>query len=198
MPQRIEGQYRRHWAFVPGLWSLHFRDQVNTGANLRVSANADAVAAGGVEQDAGMAAADLYKKLESGFYLTQTGEKRRIDHDTSKLWYAIGLTNLQKKLLRDISFRTRMIPGTQEIRTMIGHLGFWATVVYGSGIFMTVSPGERHNYLAIRLSRYRANDPYITESASKAVEEPWIGAERPSLHADSEHRFQSNPCKACR
>ena len=43
----------------------------------------------------------------------------------------------------------------------MGHLIFWSTVVYGNGIFMTVSPGERHNYLAIRLSRYRRNDPFM-------------------------------------
>ena len=30
LPQRIEGQYRRHWGFLPGLWNLYFREQVNT------------------------------------------------------------------------------------------------------------------------------------------------------------------------
>ena len=73
---------------------------------------------------------------------------------------------------------------------MIGHVGFWATVVYGSGIFMTVSPGERHNYLAIRLSRYRREDPYITESQSRATEEPWIGADKPSLEAACDESFE--------
>ena len=28
---------------------------------------------------------------------------------------------------------------------------------------MTISPGERHNYLAIRFSRYRNDDPYVDE-----------------------------------
>jgi hypothetical protein len=48
-----------------------------------------------------------------------------------------------------------MIPGTQEIRSKIGHVCLWGTVFYGNGIFMTISPGERTNYLAIRL----AGDP---------------------------------------
>ena len=38
---------------------------------------------------------------------------------------------------------------------------------------MTISPGERHNYLAIRLSRYRQRDPFValerTEMLSDVV-----------------------------
>jgi hypothetical protein len=133
LPQRIEAQYRRHWSFVPGLWNLYFRDEVNRGANLRVRSALGTDANGGTEQDAAMAAAGLYKMLESGHYLTQTGEKKPIAGDTSKLWYAVGLTPLQRQLLRDFSFRTRSIPGTQEIRTMIGHLGFYS-VFLGTGM----------------------------------------------------------------
>ncbi|MCS5671004.1 MAG: hypothetical protein NZ577_04010, partial [Vicinamibacterales bacterium] len=125
LPQRVEGQYRRHWGFVPGLWNLYFREQVTTGSNLKVSSNMADKEAGGVEQNAAIAAADLYKKLESGYYRTQSGERRRIDNDMSKLFFAEGVTPLQKKLLRDVSFRSRSLPGTQGIRTMIGHVGFW-------------------------------------------------------------------------
>ena len=28
LPQRIEGQYRRHWGFTPALWNLYFRERV--------------------------------------------------------------------------------------------------------------------------------------------------------------------------
>ena len=97
----------------------------------------------------------------TGYYRTQAGQRRRNDGDTTKLRFAEGITSKQKHLLSDFSFRTRNVAGTQEIRTKIGHLCFWASVVYGNGIFMTISPGERHNYLAIRLSRYRRKDPYI-------------------------------------
>ena len=57
--------------------------------------------------------------------------------------------------LADLRFRCGAFPRSQEIRTKIGHLGFWSCVNYGNGIFCTISPGERHNYLALRLSRYR-------------------------------------------
>ena len=155
LPQRIEGQYRRHWGFAPALWNLYFRECVNLGASLKVKREIKASTPHDtVEQDAAQAAAGLVKILESGSY-TVNGKRRKINGDFTKLIMADNLTNLQRRLLCDFRFRTKSIPGTAEIRTKIGHLGFWASVVYGNGIFMTISPGERHNYLAIRLSRYR-------------------------------------------
>ena len=76
----------------------------------------------------------------------------------TKLRFADGIQPVHRRLLADFRFRTALLPGTQEIRTKIGHVCFWTSVVYGNGIFMTITPGERHNYLAIRLSRYRAKD----------------------------------------
>ena len=49
---------------------------------------------------------------------------------------------------------------------------------------MTVSPSERHNYLAIRLSRYRAHDPLVEER-----HRPWIGSNVPSLEPHSDDHF---------
>ena len=63
-------------------------------------------------------------------------------------------------------------------------------MVYGNGIFMTVTPGERHNYLAVRLSRYRARDPYIMAAGSEPREKLWIGADAPSLEAKPEDSFE--------
>jgi hypothetical protein len=162
MSQRIEGQYRRDWNFVPGLWNLYFREQVNLGLSLKIGTSSVVDAATKLEeQDAAVAAADLYKKLTSGTYTGHDGKRRKIDGDTTKLPHADNMTPLQKKLLADFRFRTRLVPGTREVRTKMGHIGFWASVFYGQGIFITVTPSERHNYLAIRLSRYRASDPYV-------------------------------------
>ena len=41
-----------------------------------------------VEQDAAMAAAELYQKLQSGHYRTQDGKRRRIEGDMTKLRFA--------------------------------------------------------------------------------------------------------------
>ena len=36
LSQRIEGQYRRGWNIIPGLWNLYFRDQISLGASLKI------------------------------------------------------------------------------------------------------------------------------------------------------------------
>ena len=143
-----------------------------------------------IEQDAAMAAGALYHTLQYGFYRTQTGARRAIDGDLTKLPFAEGINLQQRRLLADFRFRTRSVPGTQEIRTTIGHVNFWTSIVYGNGIFITVTPGERHNYLSIRLSRYRAKDPYITAQGSEPKESMWIGAENPSLEARTPDIFE--------
>ena len=58
LPQRIEGQYRRHWGFTPALWNLYFRERVNLGISLSVKNRSVDPASGQVE-DAAMAAAAL-------------------------------------------------------------------------------------------------------------------------------------------
>ena len=162
LPRRVEAQFRRHWHFIPGLWNLYFRDQVNQGASLGVGARSTPKQPQEhVEQDAAMAASALYDLLQNGFYHTPDGARRAIAGDLTKLPFAEGITAQQKRLLADFRFRTRLVPGTQEVRTTLGHICFWTSIVYGNGIFMTVTPGEHHGYLSIRLSRYRARDPYI-------------------------------------
>jgi hypothetical protein len=98
-----------------------------------------------------------------------------IKYGSNKLMYAENIMCTQKALLADMKFRTRSAPGTLGIRNKIGRTGFSTSVAYGNGIFMTVSPGDRHNYLASRLSRYRSSDLYVTH-ASANEERTWIGA----------------------
>ena len=193
LPQRIEGQFRRHWGFALGLWNLHFRNEINLGISLSVQKNVPSVGPSeSCVEDAAMAAAALVQKLQHGSYLHQ-GKRRKINGDFTKLLFAEHLTDLQRRLLADYRFRCRAIPGTQEIRTKIGRIGVWASVVYGNGIFMTVSPGERHNYLAIRLSRYRVFDPYMDETTDNgAAQKPWCGVAAPSLEPKTDDIFEMN------
>ena len=159
LSQRIEGQFRRHWGFIPALWNLYFRERINLGGGIQVKTNAPGaeVSSSDVpDTDAAMAAASLLQKLESGHFMDK-GKRRKIDYDASKLPFAEHLSHTEKQLLADFRFRSAKIPGTQEIRRTIGKVGFWASMIYGHGIFMTISPSERHNYLAIRLCRYRSH-----------------------------------------
>ena len=117
------------------------------------------------------------EKLEKGYYRDNNNKRRRINGDFSKLLFAEKLSPLQRKLVSDFTFRCAALPGTQEIRTTIGNLGFWAGVNYGKGIFCTVSPGERHNYLACKLMRYRRDDPFTEGMLNKA----WASSTEPAL-----------------
>ena len=88
LPQRIEGQYRRHWGFTPALWNLYFRECINLGVGLGVKRAAESASSGTqLETDAAMAAADLVEKLETGYYIDR-GKRRRINGDFSKLIFA--------------------------------------------------------------------------------------------------------------
>ena len=66
-----------------------------------------------LETDAAIAAADLVQKLEKGFYKLPDGNRRKINNDASKRLFAVGLGDLQRKLLMDLRFRCSAIPGTQ-------------------------------------------------------------------------------------
>ena len=54
---------------------------------------------------------------------------------------------------------------------------------------MTVSPGERHNYLAVRLSRYRLQDPFVA-CDPHSPEKQWIGSQMPRLESREEDLFE--------
>ena len=68
----------------------------------------------------------------------------------------------------------------------MGRYGFSARIVYGTGLFLTISPSERHGCLAIRLSRYRDGDPVF--QADTALAERKFSVDAPSLeaHANTE------------
>ena len=59
LPQRIEGQYRRHWSFTPALWNLYFRECINLGVSLSLKRSAE-ISGQECETGAAMAAANLF------------------------------------------------------------------------------------------------------------------------------------------
>ena len=64
-PKHIEGQFQRHWGFVPALWNLCFREHVNLGISLSVKSQHLSLGTDEVkEQDAAMAASDLDEKFK--------------------------------------------------------------------------------------------------------------------------------------
>ena len=191
LPQRIEGQFRRHWCFVRAFWNLYFSERVNLGISLSVKNRQLSLGNDEVkEQDAAMAARDLLEKLDHGYWETHDQKKRKINGDFSKRLLSPNLTAMQRKILHDYQFRCKAIPGTQEIRLKIGNLLFWATVVYGNALFITVSSSTRHGYLAIRLSRYRLKDPFMDgDDEESCLHRHWAGKDAPSLEPDPDDEY---------
>ena len=105
------------------------------------------------------------------------------------MYWAVGTSAEERRLLQNVEFVTSAIPGCQAIRRRMGRLG---SLVHGSGIFITISPSERHGGLAIRLSRYRESDPLLDPSHA-ANERPWIGKDKPSLETHGNSTADDEP-----
>ncbi len=111
-------------------------------------------------EDLVKAAENLYKHLHGGF----TGEgvhRTPINGDTTRLPFATGLTPLERRLAWAQHFLAKNLPGSQQLRHIMGHRQWGARIAFGDCIFMTLSPNEQHSALVLRLSRFRRNDPYI-------------------------------------
>ena len=166
------------------LWNLYFRERVNFSKKLGTRQKKDANASDPMryehdEDDKTRSASRIYKRLQ-GEYVDSKGVTRSVGGDTTKLFFASGTSDADRRLLRDHEYLTSTIPGTQAIRRRMAKSGFAASLVYGTGIFITISPSERHSGLCIRLSRYREKDP-LFNSESAAQERRWIGKDKPSL-----------------
>ena len=189
--QRIEGNWRRDWTVGAALRNLNARHVLNTGIGLNY-AKLCTDGTGDVnmtQTDVAMEVHDMYLKMEKGTYRDTNGKKMKINGEFDKLMLCSELTARQKRILEDVKFRAKNIPGTQECRRGINKLVSWACINYGHAIFCTISPGERHNYLACRLSRYRADDPYITTNPTRRA---WCGAEQPSLEPKNTDVFDTH------
>ena len=165
---------------MPGLWNIYFREQVNLSKQLFArEKQKTSDPASRDEEDKARLAEKNYKRLEKGSYEDAQNVRRPIAGDTSKLHWAVGTSVGERRLLQNMEFITKMIPGTQAIRRRMGRLGFSASIIYGSSIFITISPTERHGHLAIRLSRYRETDPLL--DPQHATKER-LGSEKTSPH----------------
>jgi hypothetical protein len=126
------------------------------------------------------AAKNLYKHLHHGF--TGKGVHRvPIAGDTTRLPHATGLSPLEKRLAHAQHFLAKHLPGSQQLRQLMGHTQFGARVNYGDCLFFTISPNEQHSALVLLLSRFRSNDPYVKhqeEDASRLA-----GQDHPKLEA---------------
>jgi len=177
---RCEFQMRADWDLNPGLWSLSFASKVNLGVSMSIMrALRRGSDAEHKDLDIGDATARIYKFLWQGEYMDSSGRRMKMNGDVSKISHIIGLSATGKALIQNYHFMSSRIAGTRQIKNSIRHIVFSSRVFYGTPVFVTFIPSERHSGLAIRLSRGRRSDPAYTGSAQ--IFKEWIGYDAPSL-----------------
>ena len=182
MARRVETQMRADWMAVPMLQNLHFRHTMLRTPSLRVRHEvADTEAAQARSKELCEAAACLYHRLWHG-YMVRNGKRRKIDGDSTKLRYAENLTATERELLRNLGYIGRNLPGTQQARLQMGSCLFGARTCYGDGVFITISPSERHSGLSLRLSRSRKHDVWLEHASDdQAIAQELAAWSYPSL-----------------
>ena len=196
--RRIEAQIQADWCAIPALRNLDFRHAMYAGSSLKFQTKvetADSLAA--QAKDFCEAARNLYQHhLWHGYQVSRTGRKQYINGDITKLRFAHGLTAVEKKLLHNLGFKARTLSGSQELRLQMGHCLTGANVVHGTGVFITISPSERHSGLTLRLLRKRANDPWLQygEPNFKALMQKLAAADYPSLETVTKEWAETNDC----
>lgn len=134
--------------------------------------------------------------LWHGFQLTRAGRKQYINGDITKLRPAHCLTDVKQKLLHNLGFVSRSLSESQHLPLEMGHCWTGANIVHGPGVFVTISPSERHSGLTLRLLRKRLNDPWLRygDLKFKDLMRALAAAEFPSLETVAQEWAKENNC----
>ena len=173
---RVEGCTRNSWDLVPATRRVATKWFSVTGAHATVKHKVD-MGKPKVLQAAELvqAAKTLYSKLQTGKWWDGS-RYRHVNHDVTKLQHVKDLGPTEAKLLQDIQARQRVLPGSREVRRVVGRALFGMRVEHGEPLFVTISPTLRHSGLTMRFTRYRREDP-----ARAGVAEKWGGQGEPKL-----------------
>ena len=185
MASRCEAQIGHDWDFNPAVQSLVFASNVNQQVGMSISrALRRGADDGKVVRNIGKSTTRIVELLRTGEYLDEGGIRRPANGDISKITRLVGLDDTERALVQNYNFMSSRIAGTRQIRSTIRHIVFSSRVVYGTPVFMTVTPGERHSGLAVRLFRGRRNDPAYKFGSPDFL--PYVGYDSPSLCGPSE------------
>jgi len=163
--RRCESQCRQDWNALPIIRSVNFRYTVETG-NTMVSVPMWWKRGSAVQLSA-QEHANMVKKLCETLWnghIRYGNIKVPLNGDTTRLHLAEGLNKAEKLLAKRIGYMASHFSGTQAVRQLMAHRHWGARVNYGDCLFLTSSPNERHSAFMLRLSRYRPNDPCISEA----------------------------------
>ena len=195
--RRVESACRTDWSALPILRSVaHKFNAEHTMSPLAQFCGKRGWTAETRAIDFVQAAQNLYKHLHTGT-IGKGVHRVPIAGDTSKLPLANGLTPLEKRMAWAQHFLAQNMPGSQQLRQIMGHSHFGARVVYGDCLFFTISPNEKHSCLVLRLSRFRLNDPHVKHNDALwrrlAMQDfPSMEAKRRKRHDKQDSRASSS------
>ena len=83
----------------------------------------------------------------AGKYRDANGKLKPVSGDFTKVRFATNLTPAGRRILQNLEHSTRQIEGTEEIRKLMRYATNAGRIRRGVPIFVTFSPGEKHNML---------------------------------------------------
>ena len=193
MGQRVEHQFGGDWCFSYVRWNYWFGQQLHRARGLSLRR------IGGGEDGEGELRGEVLKNAAceisaglSGKYLGSDGQMRPVGGDLNKVAYVPGLSQEALRLLQEARHIMGKLPGTSGVRTLARYRAKAMQVAYGAPVFVTLSPAEKHNYLMLRLARWRRTDPAVVQDPSlqKVAGRLQPGPEDRSAWPDFEERRQ--------
>ena len=97
LARRVEAQIRLDWLVNTALWNLNFRSMVNLAPSLALRFSMEATQT--EEADGNFLTGTmqkLYHRLWKGVFVRGDGSKQQIKGDTTKLKFAVGLTDAER------------------------------------------------------------------------------------------------------
>eukprot|EP00435_Cladocopium_sp_Y103_P067307 s284_g29.t2 len=163
MGHRCEHQFGGDWCFSYVRWNYLFRQQLHRAKGLslrRLGAREEGEEGNLQGEELKNAACEISAGL-SGKYLGSDGQLRPVGGDLNKVAYIPGISKAALRLLQEARHIMGKLPGTTGVRTLMRYRAKAMQVAYGTPVFVTLSPAEKHNYLMLRLARWCSKDPAV-------------------------------------
>ena len=159
MGQRVEREFCGDWCFSYVRWNYLFGQQMHRAKGLSLRR------LGGGEDGEVQLCGEVLKNAAceisaglSGKYMGSDGQLRPVAGDLNKVAYVPGLSSQAVRLLQEARRIMGKLPGTTGVRTLMRDGAKAMQVAYGTPVFVTLSPAEKHNYLMLRLARWCRKD----------------------------------------
>ena len=181
MGRSAQLQFKRDPTFLFCLKDLWHRTQVNNAKTYYSIENAMRKSDGRDEMDRATDIVNDIHDLLARLYQTFTTERGatvNVRGDFTKLCMMPTLNERQRKMLHSLDMTARTIPGTQDVRNLMGKYMTGCCVRYGTPFMCTISPSVYHSMLVFHLHRGLEADPiYLRDVDLKR----WIAMDKPTL-----------------